>query len=216
MKKTIIILGLAVILLSMPVYAKVSVRFGTTHANINGLNIILPDVAKISNHVGMIPVRLLTLESGHTIIVGQAKPQAELYSLVEPMTVQKGYDYFKTPCFVFDPSNKLTAIFGVDSDDLIINDNRSKLSAKTYVSEGVFFVPAREMCKILGLEMTKNGEDFDIVKPPPAPVKKHWTEKLIEAIPLEIIIYVCIGFIVFFTALFFVLTPLRRMRTNRG
>jgi hypothetical protein len=219
MRFAVIVFCILMLVAPAKVDAQVQFQFKSNKVIIDGMNYILPAPTSIKDGVGMVPLRMLLGQSGHSMRVGNSKQVndiVDLSGIFGEDVVGQAFEYFDKPCFIFNSKNVLVAIIGIDSKEMMIDGKPTVLPTKTYIDEGVFFVPAKDMCRLLGLELSQKNETFTITKKPePKPTEK-WTDRLLKVISLENIIYICFGIVILFVALFFLLTPLRRIRTNRG
>lgn len=213
MKKVFLVLALAVILSPTIANAKISFQFKSSKAYINGLPVTLHAPTAISNGAGMIPVRLLLIESGHLLVTGKSENDPELIKTIGKDKVLQGFNYFRNPCFVTDDKGKAIATFGLDSNRIFIGDQpNTTLSAKASIIKGILFVPIKDFCKILGLQLQNENNMLVVTKIPVSPKPKTWADKLLENIDLETLLLVCFGVTVFCVVMLLILTPLRRVR----
>lgn len=212
MKKTLAIVMLVLMLVPAAAFGKVTFQLKSTKININGLPVKLSAPITIENGSGMIPIRLLLSESGHKMISGKSEFDIDLKNTIGADNVKNGYNQFSHPHFILDQDGKIIAIFGTDSEKLIIDDKKTSLPTKTTISGGMLFVPVKDFCTILGLELTKDKDQM-IVSKIPAPVRPDtWADKLLKSISLETLLYICFGITIFCVAMLILLTPLRRIR----
>lgn len=212
MKKTLTIVMLVLLLAPATVFGKVTFELKSTKININGLPVKLSAPITIENGSGMIPVRLLLSESGHKMLSGKSEFDIDLKNAIGVDNVKNGFNQFSQPHFILDSDGKVIAIFGTDSEKLILGDKKTSLPTKTTISGGMLFVPVKDFCGILGLELTKDKNQM-VVSKIPVPVKQEtWADKLLKSISLETLLYICFGITVFCVAMLILLTPLRRIR----
>lgn len=212
MKKTLTIVMLILLLTPVAVFGKVTFQLKSTKVNINGLPVKLSAPITIENGSGMIPVRLLLSESGHKMLSGKSEFDIDLKNTIGADNIKNGFNQFSQPHFILDPDGKVIAIFGTDSEKLVLGDKKTSLPTKTTISGGMLFVPIKDFCTILGLELVKDKDQMVISKIP-APVKQEtWADKLLKSISLETLLYICFGITVFCIAMLILLTPLRRIR----
>ena len=212
MRKTFAVVLLVLLLVPATVFGKTAFQFKSTKVIINGLPVTISAPITIENGSGMIPVRLLLSESGHKMLSGKSEFDIDLKKAIGVDNVKNGFNQFSQPHFILDPDGKVIAIFGTDSEKLILGDKKTSLPTKTTISGGMLFVPVKDFCTILGLELTKDKDQM-IVSKIPTPVKQEtWADKLLKNISLETLLYICFGITVFCVAMLILLTPLRRIR----
>ncbi len=196
--------------------AQIMFRLGSTKTNIDGMNMILPEAVHIKNGVGMAPVRLLLMEAGKSMFPLSAKTDSATYPEgIDRNEIKTAFDRFEKPCLIMNPDGTYFGTIGIDSNLIKIGENFSDLPQKTYILEGVYFAPMREMCKHLGLVIWTKDGNFYISKAVDEKPPQKWTDWLLDRISLETLLLICFGTVVFFIILFFILTPLRRSRANR-
>lgn len=215
MKKLLLVFTMLAFLPSAS--AQIRFELGSTKTNIDGMNMILPEAVHVKNGVGMAPARLLLMEAGKTLFPLTTKTDSSTYPEgVDRNEIKTAFDRFEKPCLIINPDGTYYGTIGIGSDLVKIGDNITKMSQKTYILEGVFFAPMREMCKHLGLVLWSKDGSFYISKAVETKPPQKWTDWLLERISLETLLFICFGTVVFFTVLFFILTPLRRSKANRG
>jgi hypothetical protein len=213
MKKTIVLLALAAILIPTAAMAKISFQFKSIKVNINSLPVTLNSPITIRDGIGIMPVRLLLNESGHELITGKSEFDPLLQNTIGINKVSQGFNYFKNPCFISDGKGKVIATIGIDSDKIFIGDNPiTTLSTKATLEKGVLFVPIKDFCNLLGLQFTKEKDMLSISKVLKTEKPKSWADRLLEYVNLETLLYICFGIVVFCLAMLILLTPLRRVR----
>lgn len=213
MKKAFALLALILIMMPSAAMAKISFQFKSSKAYINGLAVTLASPITIKDGIGMIPARLLLSESGHQLTTGKNEYDPQLIKFIGKNRVSQGFNYFRNPCFISDETGKTIATIGIDSDKIFIGDDPiSTLSTKVMLEKGVMFVPIKDFCKLLGLQLTKEKEMLVIIKSPLPSKPKTWADKLLDIISLETLLYICFGVTVFSLVMLILLTPLRRVR----
>lgn len=212
MKKTLAVVMLVLLLVPATVFGKVAFQFKSTKVIINGLPVTLSAPVTIQNGVGLIPLRLLLSESGHKMISGTSEYDPDLKKTIDTDNIKNAYNQFSQPHFILDSESKVVAIFGTDSEKIILGETKTSLPTKTTISGGMLFVPVKDFCKILGLELAKDKDQM-IVSKIPVPVKPDtWADKLLKSISLETLLYICFGITVFCVVMLILLTPLRRVK----